>query len=237
MKPVKYYRVETTKMNYRETWRMVKPPLSVLAVVMRALQISVPVRVAYPAPAWFSNLRVEPDSLSAACRKVIDAALPDWEREGFHSAQFCRMPALGADATDNGGVFLLHPSGRMAAATLFAGAANGLSTTSSTVGTFLSNGHSISTTNNGGHFDAPIGSETTLVRNASISQLVSAHTGRHASLSENEIFFVRDYAAFETAFNRREELQAEFLIQRGIYRELSPRALQGLAAGDCKFQP
>jgi hypothetical protein len=193
--------------------------------------------VAYPAPAWFSSLRVEYDSLSAACRRVIDAALPDWEREGFHSPCFCRMSAVGADASDNGGVFLLHPGGRMAAVTLFAGASSGLSTKASSVGTFLASGHSISTTNNGGHFDVPVGSETTCIRNASISQLVKTHTERVASLADNEIFFVRDYTAFETAFNRREELQAESLVRRRVYREVSPEALRGFAGGDCKLQP
>jgi len=237
MTPLKYYRVETTKLNFRETWRMVKPPLSVLAVALRALHVPITVRAAYPSPARFANLQVDPNLLSPKCREALDSTVAEWQREGFHSPCYGRLMALGADATDNGGVFLLHPEGRMAAATLFARAANGTSNTMSSIGTFLINGHSLHTTNSGGYFDGPVGSETRLLRGASIPKLIAAHAAELASVPENQIFLVRDYKAFESAFDRREELQSEHLVGRGVYRELPPMELQVMAARTPKLQP
>ena len=237
MTPLKYYRVETTKLNFRETWRMIKPPLSVLAVALRALHVPVPVRAAYPSPARFSNLQVNPDLLSARCRQTLDEAVVKWQQEGFYSPRYCRLIALGADATDNGGVFLLCPEGRVAAATLFARAANGSTNIMHSVGTFLASGHSVHVTNSGGYFDGPQGSATILLRSASIPQLIAAQAAQIDSLADSEIARVRDYSAFEAAFDRREELQSEHLVRRGVYRELSPNELQVIAHGGCRLQP
>jgi len=223
-------------MAYGETWRMVKPPLALIAVAMRALGIPVGVRCAYPAPAWFSVIRVEYDTLNADCLRVIDAVEPQWEREGFHSPSYCKLVALGHDAAESGGVFFLHPGGRMAAATLFAKARTGQQTSQSSVGTFLKNGHSIGVSNHGGYFNAPPGSENCCLVGAAISQLVQAHNARLTTVPDQEIFPVVNYSDFELAFDRREALQADSLIHRGIYREVSPAEIEALSAR-CKVQP
>lgn len=223
-------------MTYGETWRMVKPPLALIAVAMRALGIPVNIRCAYPAPAWFSVIRVEYDALSADCLREIDTVEPQWKHEGFHSPVYCKLVALGQDTSDSGGVFLLHPGGRMAAATLFARARTGQKAIRSGVGTFLKNSHSIGVSNHGGYFDAPAGSENRCLVGATISQLVQAHTARLATVPDHEVFPVQNCSDFELAFDRREALQTDSLIDRGIYREVSPSEIEALSVR-CKLQP
>jgi hypothetical protein len=199
--------------------------------------VPISVRAAYPSPARFSNLQVNPNLLSPRCGEALEAAVIQWQQEGFHSPTYVRLMALGADAGDNGGVFLLHPEGRMASATLFARAVNGTANVMHSVGTFLKNGHSLHTTNGGEYFDGPQGSETRLLRRASVVKLLTAHTAWLAAVDDSAIFPVRDYRAFEAAFDRREEMQSDHLIRRGVYRELSPLELQAMASRACRLQP
>src|SRR5215212_9894119 len=100
----------------------------------------------------------------------------------------------------------------------YARAATGFVGSFTFVGSFRHNGHTIATTNNRGSFNPLPGSETHIVRSTP-ADIIRLHRARVAAISDIALF--DSFDQLTQAYDRKERMQADWDIARGVFAPAS----------------
>jgi len=127
-------------------------------------------------------------------------------------SRYFRRPDLATDV-DAAGALLFAPGRRDVVMCQHSRAANGLKNCFVTLISFRANGHTVATSNNWMAFQSMPGSEKCIHRGP-VSELLKLHSKRIATI--DDLITLETFEQFIAASDRKEQMQAEFDLARGL---------------------
>ena len=208
-------KIRTSRLTYREIYRINGPFGFPIVGLLKLLRCDFPATGRYLNPCFWSDMQVAAEALSNEVRRSVAAvhsSLP--LSEGSWECHFFQRPHQARMITDSGGAIFFAPGSQFTVMHIYVKATNGSVASSTYVGSFRQNGHTVSTTNNRRGFDSVPGSECHAM-DGSAEALIHQHRLTLSGMSDLATF--PTFEEFITAYDRKEKLQSDWDLARGAY--------------------
>lgn len=208
-------KIRTSKLSYREIRLIHGFPGFLVVAFMKVLRCDLAHAGRYVMPCLWEDMRVAPETLSAdALSEIAAPRLALASTEGAWECHYFQRPHHVPMIADSGGAFYFAPGVNFSLMHVYARAVTGLVVSHTFVGSFLGNGHTVSTTNVRNGFDLVPGSQCDVVR-GSTKDLITEHRNKIAEVGDLMIFNV--FSELTQAYDRKEKLQADWDMERGVF--------------------
>ncbi len=207
--------IRTSKLSYAELRRITGIFGFPVVALLKLVRCDFPVRGEFLRPCLWRDMQIAPEALSPEARAHIDAvhvALPP-SKAPWECHYFLR-PNRGSIIDDSGGAFFFAPGERFSLMHVYARRTGRAAASSTYVGSFRSDGHTISTTNNLAGFD-PVPGSVCRARHGTVSELIQDHTLTIASIPDLVVF--RSFAELTEAYDRKEVVQTNWDLAREAF--------------------
>lgn len=210
-----FCKIRTSKLNYREIWRIYGFLGFPIIAFLKMLHLNLPGDELYCVPCLWSHMNISPESVSPDIQREISAIITmlsfnksPWECHYF------RKPHQSFQLVDSGGAFLFTPESLFSVMHICARTLAGTVASVTYISSFRQNDHVIVTTNNRNLYDPVPGSDIRIARGMP-EDLIRVHKFRIAQASD--LVYFNSFEQFTEAYDRREQIQADWDIARGVY--------------------